>query len=49
MDSVKFEVYVRNLTDKLYETNNNIASTDGTQGYILGAPRELGARVTYRF
>jgi len=48
-EDIKIEVYVRNLTDKLYDVNNNIASTDGTPGARLGAPREAGARVTYSF
>lgn len=49
MDNLKFEAYVRNLTDKTYDINNNIAATDGTPGTRLGAPREVGARVTYLF
>jgi outer membrane receptor protein involved in Fe transport len=48
-DDLTMEIYARNLTDKLYETNNNITSTDGTQGYRLGAPREIGVRATYAF
>ncbi|WP_042146960.1 MULTISPECIES: TonB-dependent receptor [unclassified Pseudoalteromonas] len=48
-DKVKLEVYVRNLTDELYATNNNITSSDGTPGVILGAPREAGAKITYSF
>jgi outer membrane receptor protein involved in Fe transport len=48
-DDLTMEIYARNLTDKLYETNNNITSTDGTQGYRLGAPREVGVRATYAF
>ncbi|MCC2607464.1 TonB-dependent receptor [Planctobacterium marinum] len=49
LDNLKFEVYVRNLTDKLYDISNNLSSADGTQGYTLGAPREAGARITYSF
>ena len=45
----KFEVYAKNLTDKLYDVNNDIRRSDGTRGQILGAPRETGARVTYSF
>lgn len=45
----KFEVYAKNLTDKLYDVNNNIRRGDGTPGQVLGAPREAGARVTYSF
>jgi iron complex outermembrane receptor protein len=45
----KLEAYVRNLTDKLYDTNNNITSSDGTAGFRLGSPREAGIRMTYSF
>ncbi|WP_085297362.1 TonB-dependent receptor [Cognaticolwellia mytili] len=49
LDQMKLEVYVRNLTDELYDLNNNITSSDGTAGVRLGAPREAGARITYSF
>ena len=49
LDQIKLEVYVRNLTDELYDVNNNITSSDGTPGVRLGAPREAGARITYSF
>lgn len=48
-DNVILEAYVKNATDELYDTNNNLANDDGTASTILGAPREIGARVTFAF
>ena len=48
-DDLKFEVYVRNLTDQLYDTTNNVSTADGIQGFRLGPPRETRATVTYQF
>jgi len=48
-DSVTLEAYVKNATDELYDTNNNLANDDGTPSTILVAPREIGARVTFAF
>ncbi|MEM1176223.1 MAG: TonB-dependent receptor [Pseudomonadota bacterium] len=45
----RFEVYATNLFDELYDVNNNIAATDGTPGTRLGAPRQVGGRVTVSF
>jgi outer membrane receptor protein involved in Fe transport len=48
-DNVTLEAYVKNATDELYDTNNNLTNEDGTASTILGAPREIGARVTFAF
>jgi outer membrane receptor protein involved in Fe transport len=47
-DNVTLEAYVKNATDELYDTNNNLLNSAGP-GVILGAPREIGARVTFAF
>jgi outer membrane receptor protein involved in Fe transport len=49
IQDLKFEAYVTNLTDKTYDTNNDMRTYDGTPGTRLGAPRKFGARVTYSF
>ena len=49
LDDWKLEVYAKNATDELYDSNNNLSNDDGTPATILGAPREVGARITYRF
>jgi outer membrane receptor protein involved in Fe transport len=48
-ENLKLEVYAKNATDKLYDTNNNLSNIDDAEGVILGAPREIGARLTYFF
>ncbi|MEW6993452.1 TonB-dependent receptor [Colwelliaceae bacterium MEBiC 14330] len=48
-ENVTLEAYVKNATDELYDTNNNLTNEDGTASTILGAPREIGARVTVIF
>ena len=48
-DNLRLEAYVKNLSNELYDVNNNIRATDGTPGVRLGAPREFGARLTYSF
>ncbi|MBO6563134.1 MAG: TonB-dependent receptor [Pseudomonadales bacterium] len=47
--SFKIEAYGINVTDELYDVNNNIRATDGTPGTRLGAPRQYGGRVTFTF
>jgi outer membrane receptor protein involved in Fe transport len=52
---LKLEVYAKNATDELYDTNNNLSYVSNAEGIkigdgvILGAPREIGARVTFAF
>jgi outer membrane receptor protein involved in Fe transport len=48
-ENLKLEAYAKNATDELYDTNTNLANDDGVPATILGAPRELGARLTYFF
>ena len=48
-ENLKLEVYAKNATDELYDTNNNLSNIDDAEGVILGAPREIGARLTYFF
>jgi iron complex outermembrane receptor protein len=49
IDDLKLEVYVKNVFDRTYETNNNLQAANGTPIVRLGAPRVLGARATYNF
>ena len=49
LNSLKLEVFARNVADELYDVNNNIRATDGTPGTRLGAPQEVGGRVTFTF
>lgn len=46
---VRYEVYVNNLFDKTYATNNALTDADGNAVSRLGAPRVAGARVTLAF
>lgn len=46
---LKFEVYVKNVFDRTYETNNNLQAANGTPAARLGDPRVIGARATYTF
>jgi outer membrane receptor protein involved in Fe transport len=54
-EHLKLEVYAKNATDELYDTNNNLSNVSNAEGItlgdgvILGAPREIGARVTFAF
>lgn len=43
----RFGLYVRNLTNKAYVTSTTLSAQGDTYGY--GAPREIGASLSYQF
>lgn len=45
----RLEAYVNNVFDKTYVTNSDLEANDGTPAVRLGAPRLVGARVSYNF
>lgn len=49
LNNLKLELFVKNVFDRTYETNNSLATPDGTPSVLLGAPRTYGARATYAF
>ncbi|MEH6447380.1 MAG: TonB-dependent receptor [Oleispira sp.] len=46
---LKFELYVKNVFDRTYESHNNLQAANGTPAVRLTDPRVIGARATYNF
>lgn len=49
IQDLKFEVYVKNVFDRTYETHNNLQAANSTPAARMGDPRVIGARATYNF
>jgi outer membrane receptor protein involved in Fe transport len=45
----KLELFVNNVFDRSYETNNSLQTSAGIPVVRMGAPRLIGARATFSF
>jgi iron complex outermembrane receptor protein len=49
MEQLQLEAFVNNLFDKTYIAVQVQESSSAAGGYMYGAPRQWGGRITYKF